>query len=398
MKILFVHNYYPVIGGGEDSVVEEECCMLKHAGHTVVTFFMYTKERNLQDFIFCALCLIWNPVAYRKMRRILQSEQPDVVHSHNTFPLVSPSIYWACKKEGVPVVQTLHNYRLICANGLFLRQGSICEVCSKKAFAWPAIRYRCYRNSLLGSTLMVLMQSIHRLLGTWEKKVDTYIALTEFSKSRFVKSGVLPEKRIFVKPNFISDRLMALKSLTKKKQVVFVGRLSPEKGCLLLIEAWIKAFQKTSGLSDYELLVVGDGPERRSAEELCNLFPKKFSIHFIGILSRTNILKILQNSRFLVLPSIWYEGFPMVIVEAFACGIPVLSAELGSMLSIVENNKTGLFFEVGNVNQLADKIVWAVTHEENMEQMGQAARHQFLREYSVLPNSRQLMYIYRELK
>ena len=397
MKIIMVHNYYPVIGGGEDSVVDEERGMLERAGHTVVPFFMYTRERGLLDFLFSALCLIWNPVSYRRLRRVLNAERPDVVHCHNTFPLISPSVYWACAKAGVPVVQTLHNYRLICANGLFLRQGSVCEACSGKSFAWPAIRYRCYRDSLCGSLLLVMMQWVHRVLGTWRGKVDRYIVLTDFAESRFVESGVVDQKQLCVKPNFVEDRDSGLSPANRKRQAVFVGRLWPEKGSLLLVEAWMDAFQQNPNLNGYELCVVGDGPEREQAEALCNGHPEQYAIRFMGKIPRKEVLDVVRESRFLVLPSIWYEGFPMTIVEAFSCGTPILAARLGSMVSIVEDQKTGLFFEVADKKQLAERILWAVAHKERLEEMGRNARRQYEEHYTQDANYNALLSIYSDL-
>ncbi|NNJ71534.1 MAG: glycosyltransferase family 4 protein [Kiritimatiellales bacterium] len=396
MNVLLVHNYYPVIGGGEDSVVDEERAMLEQAGHKVVPFFIYTKERGLRDFAMSALCLIWNPAAFRRLRLTLQSERPDVVHCHNTFPLLSPSIYWACRKEGVPVVQTLHNYRLVCANGLFLRNGSVCEECSGKTFPWPAIRYRCYRESYIGSILLVMMQWVHRLLGTWRNKVDRYIALTEFAKSRFVDSGVLPAEKVSVKPNFINDPCTSESAEPKKNQAVFIGRLWPEKGCHVLVEAWVEAFKRSPGLNGCELLIIGDGPGREKSEALCSGRPADYAIQFLGTIPRAEVLETLKASRFLVLPSIWYEGFPMTIVEAFACGVPVLSAKLGSMLSIIEEQKTGLFFEAGNIDQLVEKLVWAVSHEADMDRMGKNARVEFEKQYSTQHNCEQLLEIYQK--
>ncbi len=398
MKIIIVHNYYPIIGGGEDSVVQEERAMLENAGHTVVPFFMYTKERGILDFIFSALCLLWNPRVYVRMRRLVRHEKPDVVHFHNTFPLISPSAYWACKRERVPVVQTLHNYRLVCANGLFLREGKICEQCSGKIFAWPAIRYRCYRNSLPGSVLLVMMQWTHRLLGTWKNRVCRYIALTDFAKSRFVESGVLPREKVAVKPNFVDDPGEPDRSMVRRKQAVFIGRLWPEKGCHILVEAWMEAFKRLPGLNGYELLVIGDGPGRERAETLCDGRPDDFSIRFEGVLPRSEVLEKLKASRFLVLPSIWYEGFPMTIVEGFACGVPILSAEIGSMLSIIEGKKTGLFFEAGNTDCLAEQIIWAVNHEAEMETMGCNARAEYEARYTREENCSQLLDVYRDLQ
>lgn len=394
MKIVLVHNYYPVIGGGEDSVVEEERRMLEGAGHSIVPFFMYTKERGFLDFVYSALCLIWNPVAYRRMRRMIRAEQPDIVHCHNTFPLISPSVYWACRKEGVPVVQTLHNYRMVCANGLFLRNGGPCEDCSGRRFGWPAIRYRCYRNSIIGSTMLATLQWVHRLLGTWINGVTRYISLTDFAKSRFVKSGMIPAEQISVKPNFIQDVPPLEPQKPRQKQAVFIGRLWPEKGCLLLVDAWIRAFKQSNGLGGYELLIIGDGPQRKEAEALCNGCSKDYGICFLGVLPRREVLEILQSVRFLVLPSIWYEGFPMTIVEAFACGTPVLSAGIGSMSSIIEENITGIFFDAGNNIQLAERIVWAASNAGAMDEMGRHARRTYEELYVPEVNLSELMDTY----
>lgn len=384
-----------MLGGGEDSVVAEERAMLEQSGHTVVPFFMFTKERGITDFVISAISLLWNPVAYHRIRKIIQLEKPDVVHFHNTFPLISPSAYWACKKERVPVVQTLHNYRLICANGLFLRNGSVCEKCSGKIFAWPAIRYRCYRESLPGSCMLVMLQWIHRVFGTWRNKVDRYIALTDFAKSRFVNSGVLPDEKVLVKPNFIDDSIFEQPVSKKKKQAVFVGRLWPEKGSLLLVEAWMQAFSTSDDeLAGYELLIIGDGPERQKAEALCGGCPERYSIYFTGALPRQKVMEELSCSSFLLLPSIWYEGFPMTILEGFACGVPVISAQLGSMLSIIDEYKTGLFFEAGDAVRLADRIIWAVEHEHEVSEMGKNARAQYKKKYTLQTNVAQLVDIY----
>ena len=228
--------------------------------------------------------------------------------------------------------------------------------------------------------------------------MDRYIALTEFSKSRFVDSGVLAEENVSVKPNFIDDpRTARGRDVPKKKQALFIGRLWPEKGCRVLVQAWVEASKRMSGLNGYELLIIGDGPERRAAETLCLNRPGEYSICFAGTMPREKVLETLAHSSFLVLPSIWYEGFPMTIVESFACGVPILSAALGSMLSIIEEKRTGLFFEAGNTNQLAEQIIWAVSHEEQMGAMGRNARLQFEGRYTHKTNLTRLVEIYRQL-
>ena len=397
MKIVLVHNYYPVPGGGEDSVVEEERRLLEENGHEVIPFFVQTHERGFYDLLHSAIALIWNPSAYRKVRKLLKHERPDIVHIHNTFPLLSPAIYWACKKEKVPVVQTLHNYRLICANGLFLRQQTVCEACTGKVPALPAIHHRCYRNSFPGTLLLVFMQWFHHRIGTWAKKVDRYIALTDFSRSRFVQGGFPPDKTV-VKPNFIHPPPTSPPPLNqRKRQALFVGRFWPEKGVVLLVQAWLLAQKKSPELKNYQLFILGDGPQREAAEEcIRHAEMKNPQIHFMGTCPREEVLKYLMESRFMLLPSIWYEGFPMTILEAFASATPVISANIGSMSSIITDEETGLFFNPGSIEQLADRIIWAIKNEEEMEIMGKNARKEYEEKYTPQTNLQQLMTIYAQ--
>jgi glycosyltransferase involved in cell wall biosynthesis len=245
--------------------------------------------------------------------------------------------------------------------------------------------------------MLVLLQWGHRLLGTWRRKVDRYIALTDFAKSRFVESGVVSKEQITVKPNFIDDPCVSGGDISKKKQAVFIGRLWPEKACHILVEAWVEAFNRSSGLNGYELLVVGDGPERKKAEMLCGGVPENHAIRFVGTMPRDEVLKTLKASRFLILPSIWYEGFPMTIVESFASGVAILSAELGSMLSIISDHETGLFFEAGSPGQLAERIIWAVEHEAEIESMGCNARVVYEAKYTREKNCNMLLEVYAGL-
>ncbi|QHI68065.1 glycosyltransferase family 4 protein [Tichowtungia aerotolerans] len=405
MKILFIHNYYPLQASGEDSVVDEERGMLESAGHEVMLFSMKTREGGVLNLLYCGLCAIWNPVAYRKIRGILKNIQPDVVHCHNTFPLISPSVYWACKKEKVPVVQTLHNFRLVCSNGLFLRESSVCEDCSGKRFPWPALKYRCYRDSLLGSLAMVLMLWSHRMLGTFKNTVDRYIVLTDFAKQKFADSGVIPVEKITVKPNFISrpDRLNGeVPDIPNVPYALFVGRLCREKGADVLIEAWGRMLAQSTGMSNVDLLVVGDGPERgfleaKAREMLRSLQMPAEKIRFGGHLPREQVLQLVSQARFMILPSIWYEGFPMTIVEAFACGTPMIASALGNMNSIIQDGETGVFFKPGDAESLAEKIIWALTHQPSMVEMGVRARQVFDSNYTPEKNLGQLIDIYRSV-
>jgi glycosyltransferase involved in cell wall biosynthesis len=390
MKIALVHNFYPGCGGGEETVLYSEKAMLEKHGHDVVLFSRQLRDDAWFHFIHSALCLTWNPFMYRKMRRFLRMERPDLVHCHNTFPLISPSIYWACNREGVPVFQTLHNYRLICANAMFLRDNKPCELCLKTEFPMPAIRYRCYRNSLVGSLLMAIMIWLNKKIGSWKNRVSCFIALTDFSKGRFVESGIVSESKITVKPNFISDayRDKAGEPVVQlpEKYCLFVGRLSDEKGVDVLISAW-NAIEDTSG---YQLLIVGDGPERQHLESL----NKKSSAVFMGIKTRGDVDQLLKHAEFMVCPSIWYEGLPMTILEAFSHGTPVIASKLGNMEAMVEDQKTGLLFEAGCPHLLSDQIQRAITNEAEVKKMGLSAYEEYQNRYTEIENYRMLSQIY----
>jgi glycosyltransferase involved in cell wall biosynthesis len=390
MKIALVHNFYPGSGGGEESVLWSEKDMLEKNGHTVVLFTRQLRDGAWFHFIHSALCLIWNPFMYRKMRKFLRDEEPEIVHCHNTFPLLSPSIYWACNREKVPVFQTLHNYRIICPNAMFLRDNKPCELCLKKIFPTPSIRYRCYRHSFVGSTLMAMMIWFNRKIGSWGNKVRCFIALTEFSREKFIESGVVFEDKIAVKPNFISDAFgdddgnstIAL----PEKYCLFIGRLSGEKGCEVLLKAWNR-LKETAG---YRLLIVGDGPERRRLEALS----VEKSAVFLGARSRSDVRMLLKNAAFMVMPSIWYEGMPMTVLEAFSCATPVIASKLGNLEAMIESQWTGLLFKGGCEESLSEVMAWAISNEPEVEKMGIRAYNEYQTRYCESENYNMLTEIY----
>ena len=264
MRILFVHNHYR-IRGGEDSVFETERDLLRSAGHEVLTWEKHNDDiresRGLVGKLALFLGTVWNRGTYREMCARLRADRPDVVHVHNFFPQFSPSIFWACAREKVPVVLTLHNYRLTCLNGYLYRDGSgICEKCLGKC-PWTGVRHRCYRDSFGASLTVAAMLVVHRMLGTWRRKVTRYIALTEFSRDKFIEAG-LPAEKIVVKPNVVKvpDGMEPVrKEPGHPPRVVYIGRLSSEKGVDVLVRAWTKLGDVPKWT---ELWIVGDGPER----------------------------------------------------------------------------------------------------------------------------------------
>ena len=317
----------------------------------------------------------------------ITSFRPAIVHVHNFFPLLSPSVYYACRKAGVPVVQTLHNYRLLCPNAMLFRAGKPCELCLKSKLPWPGALHGCYRGSYAASAIVATMISVHRLWKTWEKTVDAYIALTQFSRDKLIAGG-LPAERVFLKPNFvfptpIKDTTSVIRENAQSDgYALFVGRLAPEKGINTLLAAWTR-------LSCYKLKVLGTGP-------LDGTLNAPAGVEFMGHQHAESIGRHIKSAKFLIMPSEWYEGFPRVVVEAFAGGLPVIATRLGSMTELVEDQRTGLLFRSGDAQDLADKIKWMFTHPERVEQMSEAAREEFEAKYTAERNYEMLMEVYRQ--
>ena len=381
-RILLVHNYYTQ-AGGEDAVVANEKRLLEEQGHAVHLFSV--SNLSIEGRWAALGTALQTPYSFqgrRQMQETLADFRPDVVHVHNFFPLLSPSIYAACRARKVPVVQTLHNYRLICAGALLYRDGTACELCVERKLGWPGIRYGCYRESRAGSAAIVAMQSLHRALGTWHRGVDRYIVLSEFAKAVFIRGG-LPAARIVVKPNFRADPGPPPAATGSRAGGLFVGRLSQEKGLDTLAAAW-------RGL-DVPLDVIGDGP---IAERIRSQAPP--ALRMLGAKDGDTVAAAMARAAFLVMPSIWYEGFPMVLVEAYAAGLPVIASRMGSMAELVVDRETGLLFNPGDPADLADKVRWAVANPDRMAAMGEAARQRYTDLYTPARNYQQLLTIYRE--
>jgi glycosyltransferase involved in cell wall biosynthesis len=385
MKIVLVHNQYQQ-SGGEDVVFAQERRNLERAGHDVVTYHRSNWEiDNPAPLARLALAkdTVWSTRTRRDFTRLLVREAPDLVHVHNTFVMISPSIYGACQERGIPVVQTLHNFRLMCPAATFYRDGNICEACADRGL-WSSVLHGCYRSSRTASATVALMLATHRLLGTWRDSISSYIALTAFSRSKFIAAGFQPDK-IFVKPNFIDPdpgpRTMS------GDYAVFTGRLSPEKGVITLLRAWERLSVRLP------LQIVGDGPDRSSLEAFAR--DRSISgIAFRGRLTREETLAAVKGARFVIVPSVCYEGFPMVIAEAMACGVPIVCSRLGAMEEIVADGVTGLHFAAGDADDLMRKVEWACHHPSAMREMGRSARHEYENRYTADRNYSLLMDIY----
>ena len=385
MKILAVHNAYQQ-RGGEDAVFAAETQMLESNGHEVVQYRRSNDELDGSgrlNTISTALNAVWSSTSHRELSGLLKLEKPDVAHFHNTFPLISPSAYYACADASVPVVQTLHNYRLLCPAATFFRDGAVCESCLGRSTPWPSIVHSCYRKSRATSAVVSSVLSVHNTVKTWKKKVDVFVALSEFARTKFIQGG-LPAERIVVKPNFVLDPGI---KISPGEYALYVGRLSEEKGIRVLLSAW-----KKLGVS-VPLQIVGTGPLHEEVLSEIKRSDLK-QVHCVGLLLHQEVLSLMHNARFLVFPSLWFEGFPVTIAEAFACGVPVITSRLGAMAEIVHDGRTGLHFAPGDVEDLAARVGWAWTHPAAMLEMGRAARKKYEAKYTPETNYKNLLAIY----
>jgi glycosyltransferase involved in cell wall biosynthesis len=354
---------------------------LEAHGHRVLRYTAHNDQVAEMSKSTLVKATVWNQAVYRELRILIRRERPQVAHVHNTFPLISPAAYYAARAEGVPVIQTLHNYRLLCPNALFFREGRVCEDCLGKAFPWPGVAHACYRESRPASATVAGMLSAHRTLGTWKGAVNLYVALTEFARRKFVEGG-LPSEKIVVKPNFVHpDPGMGR---GRGDYVLFVGRLSKEKG----LETLLRAGEQLG--KELRFKLVGDGPLAPRVAEAA----RHQNLEWLGRLPKDRVIGLMKDARALIFPSVWYEGFPMVIAEAYAVGLPVIASDLGSMSSLIENGRTGLRFRPGDAKDLAAQVKWTVTHPAELRLMRQAARARFEAEYAAERNHRLLLEIY----
>lgn len=387
MKVLLVHNEYQQ-PGGEDAVFRLERQLLADFGHTVITYVRSNHEID-QRSTFGQLALlkqiVWAEDAKHDIATILRDGRPDIVHVHNTFTQISPSIYAECRKAEVPVVQTLHNFRLLCPGAALYRSGHVCEDCLTGSL-WNGILHGCYRNSRPATAAVAAMLATHRCLHTWSDNVSRYIALTQFARQKFIRGGFAPE-HICVKPNFVAPDSGV--GTGDREYALFVGRLSEEKGLRTLLRAW------TQLNSTIPLRIVGDGP---LAAELKNYTAKNSleSVCFEGRRNHHETTEAMKGARFLILPSECYENFPMTVVEAFSAGTPVICSRLGAMQEIVEHRSTGLHFDANNSESLAECVAWAWAHPAQMLAMGMEARGEYERKYTADRNYSQLMEIYQQ--
>jgi glycosyltransferase involved in cell wall biosynthesis len=377
LTVVVVHNHYQ-LPGGEDEVFRAETELLESRGHRVVRFTVDNHSIKGMGPVALATTAVWSRAMYRDLRALFRRERPDVAHFHNTQPLVSPSAYYAARSEGVAVVQSLHNFRLACVNGVLFRDGHVCEDCLGKRVAWPGVVHACYRGSVGASGVTAAMVGLHRMIGTWRGAIGAYIALSEFSRKKFIEAG-LPGAKVFVKPNFLpSDPGPGEHG---GQFGLYVGRISPEKGLGILQQAW-----EVLGQECRLKVIGGPVPEERSASS---------SIEWLGPLPKARVFEEMKAAAFLVFPSECYENCPMTIIEAYATGLPVIVSGKGSAAEMVHDGRTGWHFRASDPADLAATVRRAVADVQGRASMGQAARREFESRYCGGWNYTRMMEIYR---
>jgi glycosyltransferase involved in cell wall biosynthesis len=381
MKILAVHNRYQR-PGGEDQVFRDETSLLEAENHRVLRCEVHNDQAEHMNRLTLAKDTVWNTSTYRELGALIRRERPDVAHFHNTLPLISPAGYYAARTEGVPVVQTLHNYRLHCPVALFFRDGRVCEDCMGKAVPWPGIVHGCYRGSRAASGVVATMLTLHRALGTWTEMVDVYVALTEFARHKFVEGG-LPEGKIVVKPNFVVPD--PGRGQGGGGYALFVGRLAPEKGTGTMLAAWERLG------TGVPLKIVGDGPLK---DQVVRAAAGRSNVEWLGHRPVADVQALMRKADMLVFPSQWYETFGRVAAEAFAAGTPVIGTDIGAVDELVEHGRTGLKFRPGDPEDLATQVEWALSHPAELRRMRGEARAEFEAKYTAERNYLAMMQIY----
>jgi len=382
MKVLIVHNRYQQ-KGGEDTVVAAEDWLLRSHDHEVELF--QADNDHIQGALSAGIAAVQSIYSFsgkRKLHEALRKFRPDLVHVHNFFPTLSPSVFVACSEAGVPVVHTLHNYRIQCAVNSLYRGGQICEECVSSRSFLPGVRHACYRSSRVGSAVVGLTMALHDHVGTWSSRVSAYIALTKFAAEKLGRFRIPPDK-IFVKPNFTIDRGMGSGG---GNYALFAGRLTQEKGLQTIIDA------DAAGLLPMDVVVLGDGPMRPALEHEAARPGSRLKVK--GFVEPDEMLVWMKQANALLMTSLWYEGDPMVVIEAFSVGLPVIAANVGNTAVTVLAEGAGLTFAPGDHTELAAALQKFADHPEAVDRMRACARNHYLSTHTPEKNYQRLMEIY----
>ena len=386
MKILLVHNYLRP-PSGENTVFEQERDLLRSKGNTVITYTRHNHEIYAMQSAMKAMVpirAIWSSKAHRDFMSIIEKEKPDIAHFHNVFPLITPSVYRACHNSNTPVVQTLHNYRIVCPGALLFRNDELCTACSGMHF-FPGIKYGCYRNSRIFTAGMAGVVLFHKVIGTWKDSVDLYIALSEFARKKFVDLG-FPSNSFFVKPNFLHYPIDP--NYDDKGYGIFIGRIGAEKGIKYLMSA-------LRNCPNLKFKIVGDGPLVYYVKKKINDFNLRL-VDYLGIQDHKQCMRLLSDSRFHVLPSQFYEGIPMALLEAMSAGKPSIVSDVGVLPTMVIDGVDGFVFKHVSVESLAKKLRWMAEHPKESCEMGKKARQSFEQNFMREKNYKLLIRAYKK--
>lgn len=367
--VVMVHNYYQH-PGGEDQSFLAEATLLEDRGHRVIRYTRHNNELIGRSSTQLAMMALWNHEVYGDLRRVVRGARAQFVIFQNTFPIISPAAYYAAKAERAAVVQVLRNYRLICPTATLFRDGRSCELCVRRRVKWPGVLYGCYRRSRWASTAVSLMLFAHRTIGTWSRAVDMYVALTEIQREKHIAGGI-PPGRIVVRPNFV-DPDPGLGS-GDGGYALFVGRLTTEKGIETLLDAW------ESLSSCIPLKIVGDGPLAKRVRERCD---GASNVQWLGHRTSQEVLDMIGRASILMFPSLWYEGMPRTVIEAFSRATPVIAFDMGAMRSMVQHRRNGLLVSAGDVRGLAEAVNWTENHPDELRRMRRHARETYEAKYT----------------
>jgi len=383
-KILLIHNTYQH-PGGEDSVLENEYKLLKNNNHIVEKLIFDNNDINSSlDKLKIGFNSIFNRNSAKIVEKKIKSFRPDIIHVHNFFPIASPSIFYVANSLNIPIVMTLHNYRLICPNALLFKDNKICEKCIEKPFAIDAILNNCYRESKIQTSILVIMNYVHKKRNTWNHKVDKYITLTSFAKNKMLNSSLKLEKnKIVIKPNFVEDYGYEYE---KEDYFLFVGRLSIEKGINLLLQVFEK--------SEKKLIIIGSGPLENLVKEKAL---ERINIEYLGYKDKLFIVNKLKKAKALIFSSIWYEGMPMTILESFSVATPVISPNIGGPNEIVQSNINGLKYQTNTINSLIEAINNISNNDTLHKKLCLGARASYEDNYTPEKNYKYLMNIYKKV-
>jgi glycosyltransferase involved in cell wall biosynthesis len=375
MRVLMCHNYYQQ-RGGEDQSFEDEADLLEQNGHDVVRYTLHNDEIRTRSRLDVAWRTVWNPTTYHELRSRIARVRPDVVHFTNSFPLISPSAYFAAQAEKVPILHALRDFRLLCPQGHFLRNHEICESCLTKSLKLPSIVHGCYRGSRAGSVVVSTMIAAHHALRTWGKVIDRYYCASRFARSKFIEGG-FPAGRIGLKPNFVfPDPGVGQGS---GGYAIFAARLSPEKGLRTLLDAWSRLEHPIP------LKIAGDGEEAGLAREYSRTHPE---VEWLGFVPLKKLMPLVAEASVMIVPSTWYETFGRTIIEAFATGTPVIATRMGAMEELITEGENGYFFERADADGLAARVGQLMADPIRLQHMRRNARAEFEQSYTPAANYR----------